>query len=84
MSEELSYKDAKARLDEMVVEIRRKDISLEKSLDLLEEAVALVNRCTELIDTADWEDESDDEEIEDTLHADLTGGEETPESDEKD
>lgn len=56
-NEELSYKDAKMRLDEMVVDIRRKDISLEKSLDLLEEAVQLVNRCTELIDTADWDED---------------------------
>ena len=35
--------------------MRKKDVSLERSLDLLEEGVALANRCTELIDQAAWE-----------------------------
>lgn len=70
MVDELSYSAAKERLDEMVVEIRRKDISLEKSLDLLEEAVALVNRCNEMIDQADWEETPEDaDELDATLDA---------------
>lgn len=70
MVDELSYSAAKERLDEMVVEIRRKDISLEKSLDLLEEAVALVNRCNEMIDQADWEEIPEDaDELDATLDA---------------
>ena len=35
-------------------QVRKKDTSLEKSLDLLEEGVRLANLCTELIDHADW------------------------------
>jgi hypothetical protein len=34
--------------------VRKKDTSLEKSLDLLEEGVRLANACTELIDHQDW------------------------------
>jgi hypothetical protein len=34
--------------------VRKKDTSLEKSLDLLEEGVRLANQCTELIDQQDW------------------------------
>lgn len=52
--EQFSYSQAKGRLDEIVAEVRKKDISLEKSLDLLEEGVSLANKCTELIDQADW------------------------------
>ena len=54
-ADQFSYSQAKGRLDDIVVEVRKKDISLEKSLDLLEEGVRLANRCTELIDQADWE-----------------------------
>ncbi|MBK5210771.1 MAG: exodeoxyribonuclease VII small subunit [Coriobacteriia bacterium] len=53
--DQFSYSQAKGRLDDIVVEVRKKDISLEKSLDLLEEGVRLANRCTELIDQADWD-----------------------------
>jgi exodeoxyribonuclease VII small subunit len=53
-SEYASYQDAKERLDQIVSDVRGKDISLEESLDLLEEGVALANKCTELIDIASW------------------------------
>jgi len=54
-----TYKDAKEQLDGIVEQVRKKDVSLEKSLDLLEEGVALANRCTELIDQAAWEEAED-------------------------
>ena len=55
MSDETySFSTAKSRLEEIVVQVRKKDTSLEKSLDLLEEGVRLANACTELIDHADW------------------------------
>jgi exodeoxyribonuclease VII small subunit len=50
-----SFAQTRARLDEIVSQVRKKDTSLEKSLDLLEEGVRLANQCTELIDHADWE-----------------------------
>lgn len=50
-----SFASARSRLEEIVTQVRKKDTSLEKSLDLLEEGVRLANQCTELIDHADWE-----------------------------
>lgn len=50
-----SFAQTKTRLEDIVAQVRKKDVSLEKSLDLLEEGVRLANRCTELIDHADWE-----------------------------
>jgi len=53
--ESYSFATARTRLEEIVSQVRKKDTSLEKSLDLLEEGVRLANQCTELIDHADWE-----------------------------
>lgn len=53
--ESYGFTQARARLEEIVSAVRKKDTSLEKSLDLLEEGVRLANQCTELIDHADWE-----------------------------
>lgn len=56
MSEDsYSFSAARARLEEIVSQVRKKDTSLEKSLDLLEEGVRLANQCTELIDHVDWD-----------------------------
>ena len=54
-----TYSQVKEQLDGIVEQVRKKDVSLERSLDLLEEGVALANRCTELIDQAAWEDAED-------------------------
>lgn len=53
--ESYSFTQARLRLEEIVTQVRKKDVSLETSLDLLEEGVRLANQCTELIDSADWE-----------------------------
>ncbi len=49
-----TFAQARTRLEEIVVQVRKKDCSLEKSLDLLEEGVRLANTCTELSDHAEW------------------------------
>ena len=49
-----TFGDVRARLDEIVVEVRDKNLSLEKSLDLYEEAIKLGNRCAELVDKPDY------------------------------
>lgn len=54
MAEEQGFTQARARLDEIVTQVRKKDTSLEQSLDLLEEGVRLANQCTELVDHAEW------------------------------
>lgn len=50
-----SFASTRVRLEEIVTQVRKKDTSLEASLDLLEEGVRLANQCTDLIDHADWE-----------------------------
>lgn len=54
IDEHASFGELRARLDEIVVEVRNKDLSLEKSLDLYEEAIKLGNRCAELVDKPDY------------------------------
>jgi exodeoxyribonuclease VII small subunit len=45
-----TYEATRARLEEIAVAVRKKDVSLEKSIELLEEGVRLANLCTEQID----------------------------------
>ena len=52
-----AYKDfaqISARLDEIVGAVRDKDTSLERSLDLFDEAIALGSKAVELVDTTDF------------------------------
>ena len=48
-----SYEATKARLEEISAAARAKDVTLEKSIELLEEAVRLANLCTEHVDQVD-------------------------------
>lgn len=43
-----------ARLDEIIVQVRDKDTSLERSLDLFDEAIALGSKAVDLVDTTDF------------------------------
>ena len=52
--ERYNFSQARTRLEEIVTQVRKKDTSLEKSLDLLEEGVRLANVCTELSDHSEW------------------------------
>lgn len=52
--EKHTFAATRTRLEEIVVQVRRKDTSLEQSLDLLEEGVRLANVCTELSDHTEW------------------------------
>jgi exodeoxyribonuclease VII small subunit len=45
-----TYEATKARLEEISAAARGKDVTLEKSIELLEEAVRLANLCTEHVD----------------------------------
>lgn len=49
-----TFGEVRARLDEIVAQVRSKDVSLEQSLDLYEEAIKLGNKCAELIDKPDY------------------------------
>ena len=57
MAQYETFSEVRARLDEIVTQVRKKDLSLEKSLDLYEEAIKLGNRAAELVDKPDFSDE---------------------------
>ncbi len=46
-----TFADVSSRLDEIVKEVRRKDIPLESSLDLFDEAIALGQKAVDFVDT---------------------------------
>jgi exodeoxyribonuclease VII small subunit len=52
--ETYTFEKARVRLEEIATQVKRKDVSLEKSLDMLEEGVRLANLCTERIDHTQW------------------------------
>jgi exodeoxyribonuclease VII small subunit len=51
-----TYEATRARLEEIATAVRKKDVSLEKSIELLEEGVRLANLCTEQVDQAQLAD----------------------------
>lgn len=59
--ENYTFTQARTRLEEIVAQVRSKDVSLEKSLDLLEEGVRLANICTEQSDHTEWRSVVSDE-----------------------
>ncbi len=56
MSGDLKFEEALGRLEEIVNQVKKKDTSLEQSLELLEEGVKLANICTEQTDHSHWQD----------------------------
>ena len=57
-SGDLSFNDALSRLEEIVVKVKNEDLSLDDSLELLEEGVKLANICTEKTDHTRWQEET--------------------------
>ena len=47
------------RLDELVGQVRDKDVSLERSLDLFDEAIALGSKAVSLVDATDFSPEEE-------------------------
>lgn len=54
---ERSFSDVRAQLEDIVGQVRDRDISLERSLDLFEEAIRLGNDAFELIDSVEFSPE---------------------------
>lgn len=50
------FEDITDRLDQIVSEVRSKDVSLERSLDLLDEAIALGSEAVGLVDATELSD----------------------------
>jgi exodeoxyribonuclease VII small subunit len=74
MDKQSSYARTRERLEEIVAQVKAKDMPLEKSLDLYEEALRLGNVCAEMIDRTDFSAEelqavepSDEENAEDAI-----------------
>ena len=57
MPETNSYSREKERLEEIVLQTRAKDVPLEKSLDLYDEALAIGARCVEQLEKTDFTSE---------------------------
>ncbi|MDZ4655497.1 MAG: exodeoxyribonuclease VII small subunit [Coriobacteriia bacterium] len=51
-----TFEQARLRLEEIAAQARKKDTTLEKSLDLLEEGARLALMCTELVDHTNFGD----------------------------
>ena len=49
-----SFDQIAERLDEIIGQVRDKDTSLERSLDLFDEAIALGSKAVELVDTTNF------------------------------
>ena len=54
-----SFGEISERLDEIVSTVRSKDTSLERSLDLFDEAIALGSKAVELVDKLDFTPEEE-------------------------
>jgi exodeoxyribonuclease VII small subunit len=54
MDEQSSYSRLKDRLEDIVVQVRSKDVPLEKSLDLYDEALRIGGRCVEKLEQTDF------------------------------
>lgn len=69
-----SFSDITERLDDIVAQVRDKDVSLEHSLDLFDEAIALGSKAVSLVDATDFSPEEE---------ARLAEGQTSPDSAEK-
>ena len=51
-----TFDDVMARMDDIVAAVRAKDASLEHSLDLFDEAIALASKAVEMVDNFELSD----------------------------
>ncbi|MDM8271393.1 exodeoxyribonuclease VII small subunit [Thermophilibacter provencensis] len=54
-----TFSDITDRLDDIVTQVRDKDVSLERSLDLFDEAIALGSKAVSLVDATDFSPEEE-------------------------
>lgn len=67
-----SYNEQKERLEEIVVQIRAKDLPLEKSLDLYDEALAIGTKCVNQLEQTNFSVE-EVESVAEHLKVELSG-----------
>lgn len=51
-----SFTDIKARLEQIIASVKDKEVSLENSLDLFDEAIKLGSRAVDMVDAVDLDD----------------------------
>lgn len=56
VSEYESFSQITSRLDEIVAQVKKKDTSIERSLDLFDEAIALGSKAVDMVDVAPAEE----------------------------
>lgn len=54
-----TFGEITGRLDDIVGQVRDKDVSLERSLDLFDEAIALGSKAVDLVDATDFSPEEE-------------------------
>ena len=54
-----TFSQITGRLDDIVMAVRDKDVSLEKSLDLFDEAIALGSKAVDMVDATDFSPEEE-------------------------
>ena len=67
-----SFSQITERLDDIVVQVRDKDVSLERSLDLFDEAIALGSKAVSLVDATDFSPEEEARLAETEPQAEMT------------
>ena len=67
-----TFGDITERLDDIVAQVRDKDVSLERSLDLFDEAIALGSKAVSLVDATDFSPEEEARLAETEAQAEMT------------
>ena len=75
VSQYQSFDQITRRLDDIVGAVRDRDVSLERSLDLFDEAIALGSKAVSLVDATDFSPEEEARLVEE--HRSAQGGAET-------
>lgn len=70
-----TFSEVTDRLDEIVKAVRDKDASLERSLDLFDEAIALGSKAVEMVDRVEFSEEERKQLADETSSEDTTSSE---------
>lgn len=76
-----NFDDITARLDEIISTVRSKDTSLERSLDLFDEAIALGSKAVDMVDAFELTPREEDElaaQMDEDASVEAAGGEQEP------
>ena len=75
-----TFSDITERLDDIVAQVRDRDVSLERSLDLFDEAIALGSKAVSLVDATDFSPEEEARLVQEAEGAEKDAGEQGDQS----